>query len=159
MYAESVSAKRKMEWFGVRTLFRLVALGKPKSPDQHFDPASTLVEDRVVLFRASDFSDAIRQAEREARRYSKTTAFFNIYGQRVCLRFLRATDAYLIGDSEPGAGCEVYSSTAIVPKSVSAPRVINERMPKRTRGDWRRRQKFVDAAITADALTRFSGKP
>ena len=57
-------------------------------------PRSTLIEDRVVLFQATDFDDAIKQAKTEARRYRKATRFVNIYGQSVRLKFLSATDAF-----------------------------------------------------------------
>ena len=126
-YAELVARKRSGSWYGVRTLIRLIATGKPKRRDQHFDPDSTLVEDRVVLLRASSFKDAIQQAEKEARQYCRRTHFSNIYGQRVRLKYLGAVDAFSLSDHEPSPGCEVYSSMAIVPRSISDSKVIEER--------------------------------
>src|SRR5580658_10992429 len=75
-------AKDALDWYGTRTLFRLVATGKRNGPTKYYDANSTLVEDRIVLFRAKSFKDAIRQAEAEAKHYCKTTRFDNIYGQR-----------------------------------------------------------------------------
>jgi hypothetical protein len=81
MYPGAVPSKNKIiSWYGVRTLFRLVATGKPKWVDRYFDPASTLVEDRIVLFQAADSDDAIRQAKAEAQRYCKATRYADIYG-------------------------------------------------------------------------------
>jgi Domain of unknown function (DUF4288) len=96
MYAETVPSKKTIGWYGVRTLFRLVATGKPRWSDRNFDPSSSLVEDRIVLFQANDFDDAIKQVEAEAKRYYRATKYLNIYGQSVPLRFLGATDAFSI---------------------------------------------------------------
>jgi hypothetical protein len=153
MYADSVTAKRKTSWYGVRTLFRLVATGRPKILDKSFDPASTLVEDRVVLFKADGFESAIKQAKDEASQYCNRTRFANIYGQSVRLNFLGAVDAFAIADARPSAGCEVYSSTAIVPRSVSNSKIINERFEKRKERGVKGRYKFLDDEILTGALT------
>lgn len=147
-----MAAKKTTSWYGVRTLFRLVAIGKPKWTDRYFDPASTLVEDRVVLFQATDFDDAIHQAKAEARRYCKATRYTNIYGQRVQLRFLKAIDAFSMLDNQPRAGCEVYSSTAIVPTSVRDAGVVTRWFGKKERGAWQARNKFIHDKILTDAL-------
>ena len=153
MYADAMAAKNTTGWYGVRTLFRVVAVGKPRWTDRYFDPASTLIEDRVVLFQATDFGDAIKQAENEARRYRKATRFVNIYGQSVRLKFLGATDAFSILDDQPGTGCEVYSSTAIVPNSVRDARLVRERFGEKDSRGWQARNKFIDGRILTDALT------
>jgi len=148
-----VPSKKKTSWYGVRTLFRLLAVGKPKWTDRYFDPLSTLVEDRVVLFRAKDLDDAIRQAEEEAARYCKATRYENIYGQQVRLRFLRATDAFEMSvEGQPRSGSEVYSTSALVAKSVRDSRVIVSCWGKKERHDWRARNKFVDAEILKEML-------
>jgi hypothetical protein len=130
----------------------LVAIGKPKWTDRYFDPASTLVEDRVVLFQATDFEDAIKRADIEAQRYCKATRYKNIYGQSVQLRFLKAIDAFSMLDNEPGSGSEVYSSTAIVPTSVRDVGVVTRWFGKKERGAWQTRNKFIHGQILADAL-------
>ena len=56
----------------MRTLYRVTAEGIPKSRDRHFDPDSTLVEDRVVLFQATSFDDAIALGVKEAQAYLQT---------------------------------------------------------------------------------------
>jgi Domain of unknown function (DUF4288) len=152
MYAQGVAAKSKLAWYGVRTLFRLMAIGKPKALDRHFDPMSTLVEDRVVLFRADGFDSAIKQAEVDALHYCKRTRFVNIYGQSVRLKFLHAVDAYSLPDDELSGGCEVYSSTAISPRSVSNAVLVAERFGEQ---EYRspKRYKFMDGKILTEALT------
>ncbi len=139
-------------WYGVRTLFRLVAIGEPKWTDRYFDRAATLVEDRVVLFLATNFEDAIKQAGVEARGYCKATRYANIYGQSVQLRFLEATDAFSMHDNQPRAGVEVYSSTSIVPTSVRDAGVVTMWFGKKERGPWQARNKFIDGKILTDAL-------
>ena len=151
-YAELVARKRTDSWYGVRTLIRLTATGKPTMRDKHFDPDSTLVEDRIVLFKATSFEDAIQQAENEARQYCDAISFSNIYGQRVRLKYLGAVDAFSMLDHEPSSGCEVYSSTAIVAKSVSEARLTNERFGVRPDRGAPSRYKFLDAEILCAAL-------
>jgi hypothetical protein len=147
-----VLAKKKTGWYGIRTLFRLVAVGKPKWTDRHFDPGSTLVEDRVVLFQATNPVDAVRQAEAEAKRYCKATRYQNIYGQRVRLKFLGATDAFSMFDNTPGAGSEVYSTTAIVPNSIRDSRVVTMWWGKQERHGRQARNKFIHGKILTEAL-------
>jgi Domain of unknown function (DUF4288) len=84
-----VGAKSKKAWYGVRTLYRLAAEGAPKSRGGRYDPESTLIEDRIVVFQATTFDNAVAQAIKEARSYCKRTRFVNIYGQEVRMRFLR----------------------------------------------------------------------
>jgi hypothetical protein len=137
----------------VRTLIRIVASGQPKMPDEHFDPQSTLVEDRVVLFVADSFEDAVRQGEAEARRYCRDNQIVNVYGQRVHLRYLKVADAFRI-DQEPVAGAEVYSSLALVPSVVSRSTLIKTRFGNVPPAGARSRYKFIDAQILAEAMKR-----
>jgi hypothetical protein len=121
-----------------------VAIGKPKAIDRHFDPMSTVVEDRVVLFRADNFDSAIKQAEVEALDYCNRTRFVNIYGQSVRLKFLGAVNAYSLPEDELSAGCEVYSATAITPRSVSNVKLVAELGGGRA---WRKPLQFMDGEI------------
>lgn len=157
-YAERVPEKPTGSWYGVRTLIRLIATGKPTLRDRHFDAGSTLVEDRVVLFRATSFEDAIEQAETEARQYCQAISFRNIYGQRVRLKYLGAVDAFSMLDHHPAPGCEVYSSTALVPKSVSDSSVCKERFGKQPERGARSRFKFLDVEIISEALQTAKGR-
>jgi Domain of unknown function (DUF4288) len=121
-------AIRPKAWYGVRTLYRLAAEGEPKSRDEHYDPESTLIEDRIVVFQATSFDNAIAQATKEARLYCKRTRFVNIYGQKVRMRFLDACDAFEMFDRKLGAASEVYSSTALMRAGVSDSVVVKRRL-------------------------------
>jgi len=145
----------KKAWYGVRTLYRVTAGGRPKSRDKHFDPESTLIEDRVVLFQATSFDDAIAQAIKEASTYCKQIRYVNPYGQKVRMRFLDAYDAYAISempDRKSGAGSEVYSLTELVRASVSDSVVIKKRLGGQASLGTVARWKFVNAHIVREAL-------
>jgi len=145
----------KKTWYGVRTLYRVTAEGKPKLRGDHFDPEATLIEDRVVLFQATSFDDAVAQAIREARTYCKGISFVNPYGQKVQMRFLEACDAHEISEMparKPGAGSEVYSLTELVRASVSDSAVVKKRMGGQASLGTVARWKFVNARIVREAL-------
>ena len=142
-----MATKKKLGWYGVRTLVRVVASGKPKMVDKNFDPNATLLEDRVVLFQADSFESAIKQAKDEAQRYCKSIEFVNIYGQKVRLKFLKTADAFSLMDQEPSAGCEVYSSTVLVPESVSNADLLVGRLGKAEKGGSAARLKFIPGEL------------
>jgi hypothetical protein len=89
-----VNTKPKKAWYGVRTLYRVSAEGKPKLRDRYFDPESTLIEDRIVLFQAIGFDGAIAQGIKEARSYCRQVRSQNVYGQKRRMRLLDACDAF-----------------------------------------------------------------
>ncbi len=70
------------KWFGVKTLYRSDATGRRKVTHPNYDPKTTLVEERIVLFRARTGQEAIRKAELEAREYARLS-HTNSFGQRV----------------------------------------------------------------------------
>jgi len=113
------------KWYGVRTLYRESASGKPKGLDSHFSPEASFVEERVVVFRARSFAEAITKAEKEAKTYAAETDHRNRYGQRVRCRYLGYCDAYHLFDDEIEAGVEVYSSTEIIPRTVPDDTIID----------------------------------
>ena len=116
----------RTSWYGVKTLFRTVAVGKPIARDSAFDASVSLVEERVVLFNARGFDAAIVAAEKEARAYA-SRRHVNPYGQKVVTRYLGACDAFELFDT-PGALAEVFSTTEVVPKRVSNQAVIDQRI-------------------------------
>jgi hypothetical protein len=116
----------RTRWFGVKTLFRTAAAGKPLATDKAYDPRMTLVEERVVLFRARGFGQAIRAAEREAVSYARHR-HVNPYGQRVVTRYLGACDAFELFDP-PGSRKEVFSATEIVSKRVGDKAVMRQHL-------------------------------
>jgi hypothetical protein len=111
-----------------------------------------LVEDRIVLFQASGFDDAITQGEKEARSYIKETKFVNIYGQPVQLRYLGACDTYQISDKKIAAGSEVYSLTELVGSSVSDSAVVTRHLGEDSSARGPKRHKFVAGDILRKVL-------
>ena len=119
--------RKQLSWFGVKTLHRVEAVGRPVARDIHFDPSLTLVEERVVLVRARNHADAIRKAEREARRYAAFLTWRNPYGQRLKQRYLGACNSFELFDP-PRGGTEVYSDTFLAEKSVPDRKLIANRV-------------------------------
>lgn len=116
--------KPQKAWYGVRTPYRVTAEGEPKSRGRLFDSQATLIEDRVVLFQADGFDDALAQAAKEARAYCRQVKFNSACGQSVRMRLPNLCDAYEImemTDGPPTAGWEVYSSAGTVSDSVQVP--------------------------------------
>ncbi|MDW5330634.1 DUF4288 domain-containing protein [Plantactinospora sp. KLBMP9567] len=75
-------------WFSARCIFRLGS-----------DPASQLYEERLTLWRAEDFDQAIALAEAEALGYA---------AEQPDMTFAGLVQAYRLFD-EPGHGAEVFS--------------------------------------------------
>jgi len=117
---------RKAAWYGVKTLFRTAAVGRSMARDAAYDARMSLVEERVVLFKARSFTGAIRAAESEARRYARRR-HVNPYGQRVVTRYLGACNAFELFET-PGVRAEVFSMTEVVPKRVSDRTVVDRRL-------------------------------
>jgi len=131
----------------VKTVYRTTAQGRPRSIDKHYDPNVTMVEERVLVFRAPSFHQAIRVAEREAREYARGQRT-NLYGQRVSTKYLGACDAFeLYGP--PGDGSEVYSRTELVSRRKRDRQVADTLLgaEERDRAHATRR-KFLDREIT-----------
>ena len=115
-----------------------------------------MLEERIVVFRARSFDDAIRKGELEAEAYAKAretraggkrrSENRNPYHQRLSTRFLGALDAFELFEP-PGAGVEVFSSTSLVPKAVSNSALVNARFgqEERHRGA---RTKFLDGQLS-----------
>ena len=106
-----------LKWFGVRSIYKLRALGKPKKIDKDYNPDVFLFEDRVVLFRAKDFDSAIRKAKKEAKCYVSDT-FINVYTQKVITTQIGVFDAFEIFEI-PGHGKEVYSMTRLIKRRLT----------------------------------------
>ena len=82
----------KQDWYSAKTIYKhqRVENGKPK----------TWFEERVVLFRATNFDDAITKAEAEAAIYCGTR------GNTIYLGFV---DVFHLFDEKVGSGTEVFS--------------------------------------------------
>ena len=143
-------------WYGVKTVFRKVAVGRPSARDSAFDRTVSLVEERVVLFKARNFDKAVRAAEKEARAYARRR-YVNPYGQRVVMRYLGACDAFELFDT-PGATAEVFSTTEVVPKRISNRAIIDQRLGKHVnkRLDKRRRRNILNREYEAAVPSKWS---
>lgn len=138
-------------WYGVKTLFRTRTVGRPRNVDANYDREATLVEERVVLFRARNFDEAIDKAEAEAKQYVAGTPR-NRYGQRIRQQYLGCCEAFMMFD-DPGAGCEVFSSTQLVPESVSDAKLAAAFVDDEPRPNPKR-TKFFNAELHLPAATR-----
>src|SRR5689334_15037170 len=125
MKATKRKPQAKTSWYGVKTLFRTAARGKPTSRGQAYDPDVSLIEERVVLFKARGFDAAMRAAEKEARSYARAR-HINVYGKEVVTRYLGACDAFELFDA-PNVLVEVFSTTDVVSKRISDRSVVNAR--------------------------------
>jgi hypothetical protein len=111
------------KWFGVRTLYRIEAKGRPVGRDANYSPSMTLVEERVVVLKARSVQEAIQKAEADARRYAGDCRHRNPYGQRVRTRYVGYCDAYRAGRGI-ASGAEVFSASEVVPRRVSDRAVV-----------------------------------
>ncbi|HEY2322591.1 MAG TPA: DUF4288 domain-containing protein [Thermoanaerobaculia bacterium] len=134
-----------MKWYGVKTLFRTRAVGRPRATDRYFDPRMTLVEERVVVYRARSFDDAIVKAEKDAHAYAKTT-HENPYGQTVRMTCLGCFDAYeLVDPLSCESGFEVYSRTEVVPTTETDAAVRRRLLGHETEAQTKRRRNVLNA--------------
>ncbi|MGI5864599.1 MAG: DUF4288 domain-containing protein [Myxococcales bacterium] len=104
-------------WYGVKTIYRIEAAGRPKGADEDYDPEATMFEERIVLVQASSLQGAIEKAERDAREYAEGFEHENPYGQKVRCRYLGEYDVFEML-TKPADRVEVYSRTELVSKKV-----------------------------------------
>lgn len=151
MYNRAMTRELRREWYSVRSLVRVVAIGTPRQTGTDFNAESTLVEERIVLFQADGLDDALNRAREEAKEYCKRT-YRNIYGQRVRLKSIAVLDAFRLLADNPGERAEVYSSTELVDRSVSNAALIQSRRGSEGRKHSRDRYPFLDANILKPTL-------
>ncbi len=139
------------KWYGVKTLHRAAASGRPLAKDRDYSRGVSLVEERIVVLKARSFKEAIRKAEFEAKRYSTSCRHRNPYGQRVRSRYLGFYDAYLI-DDPPANGSEVYSETEVVPRDVPDRAIITRMIGREESARvYRSRRNVLDIAFQRPA--------
>ena len=137
-----------LRWFGVKTLFRTRARGSPRVIDKDFDPDVESVEERIVLFRARSFDEAIARAEAEARGYA-ADAHRNPYGQKVVTEYLGTCDAFWLFEP-PDSGVEVFSEMTLVPSGESRRALVDRWFGTPERKGSRRYVKFLDRQLFGD---------
>lgn len=139
------------KWYGVKTLHRTQASGRPLGTDKAYSRNMTLVEERVVILRARSFDEALRRGESEAREYARECWHRNPYGQAVRSRYLGYCDVYLLDDA-PGNGTEVYSTTEVFPRKQSDDTVCRRLIGrKEPRTMYQSRRNVFDIAFDAPA--------
>lgn len=79
-------------WYAARCVFRWLDV-TPETPGHH------LYEERIVLFRAESFEEALRRAEDEARDYASS----------LDMEFLKCVDIFHLFDRKIGDRTEVFS--------------------------------------------------
>jgi len=134
------------KWFGVKTLFRWEAIGKPKSIDDNYDEA-TLVEEQIVSIKARNFNEAIKKGEKEAK--ENLSEYRNFYGQKVKQRYLEVCDAFELFDEPNENGVEVFSLIETVSHKVEDSVLIENKFGKEQSAEsfTRKREKFWDAEL------------
>lgn len=139
-------------WFGVKTVYRTTAKGKPHGTDRFYDPDFSLVEERVVLFRARNQPEAMKRAEREAQAYAAQLRTRNPYGQQLVTRYLGAMDCYGMFDDLDGSGSEVFSSTQVVSRRTPDRKIVSSVLrPDESKKDEARRRNALDISMNKPA--------
>lgn len=108
----------KEKWYTLKTIYKISSSGKPKRGIKNYDSDIVLIEERIILLKASNVDKAIEKAEKEAEAYAKSTKFYNPFGQKVITKYLGICDAFELFD-EPVENNEVFSSTRILNKKTS----------------------------------------
>lgn len=115
----SGARRNPWKWFGVKTLYRTIADGRPQGTDCWYDPDFSLVEERIVLFRARSSEEAMKRAEHDAVMYADRVQTRNPYGQSIITRYLGVMDCFELFDDLDGSGTEVFSRTEVVSRKTS----------------------------------------
>jgi len=146
-----------LKWFGVKVLVRTDAVGEPRARNSHFDSEGALVEERIVIVRATTADRAGEQAKRIAGKEARLR-YKNVYGQDVRLRVLKSWRSYELFEP-PSQGAEVFSDTHRVPKAMTE-RAISSRFlsGKMDRAAQRQRATFIAAELT-EAFRSPANKP
>jgi hypothetical protein len=140
----------------------LVAFGKPKNPGANYVADATLVEERIVLFKARSVEEVRRKAEKEGKTYARSIHITNGYGQKVKSRMLKGVDIYELFDS-PSASVEVFSTTEEIDASVPDEQVwerligLGEALDQQE-DPWPR-FKFIDVKVIRLMLDHFQNSP
>ena len=135
------------KWYGVKTLTRWEAIGKPKSIDENYDEDATLLEERVVLIKARNLDEAIKKGEKEAKR--NLSEYENFYGQKVKLRYLESCDAFELFEEPNENGVEVFSLIETASKKIKDSALVDNKFGKNQSPESfaRKRGKFWNAEL------------
>ncbi|MCU1368947.1 MAG: hypothetical protein JWO77_141 [Ilumatobacteraceae bacterium] len=88
----------EIRWYAVRTLFRAVETPEAALPD--LAEGESAYEERITLWQATSFEEAIARAEEEAAEYAE---FLNVE------HVSEFAQAYHVADVPPRDGSEIFS--------------------------------------------------
>ena len=129
-------------WYGVRTVFRLRAHGKPDRHDPGYDAKATLVEERIVVVRGRNEAEALVKANVKGRMHARRS-HVNPYGQRVRTAYMGIADIspLYVDPTLPG---EVFWTTYVVPSTVTDAQLWRRIVPPNVAKELRVRRKFLN---------------
>lgn len=110
-----------MDWYSFCGVFKWEIIGAAGD----VRPDGAIVEERIVLFYAASFDEAIRLGEAEAEAYTRDT-WPNSSGDTVRKRYLGVCNVFAMKAS-PAEGVEAYSRLLLRP-STEADDVVIERL-------------------------------
>lgn len=148
--AKQIGGRSSWKWYGVRSLYRSVALGEPRNPDASYIPSATLVEERIVLIKARSGKEALRKAKKEGKAYTRSAPVTNCYGQKVRTRRLKGLEAYELFEY-PSSGAEVFSAMEEIDSSIPDERICQRPIgcgePTEQQENFWRRFKFIHVRV------------
>ncbi len=103
-------------WFGARTAFSYRVEGNASAP--------RVFEQRVVVFRAPTFEEAMVLSEKEADSYARRMSVRNSDGEEVRVEYLGYCNVFEIGDALED-GVEVHSQLTVHPTHVAEDELLN----------------------------------
>lgn len=130
--------------FAIKTFYRTYAEGRPCLPDRFFDPDLTLVEERILLFKAQTKLEAIKKAEKDANDFAARIKFKNHYEQDVETKYLGFYDIFEIKDSMADKA-ELFVKTSLVSKNIPNSKIKHLYVSKEERDLLQsKRKKFLN---------------
>jgi len=132
------------QWFAVKTLYRSETVERPENPDRFYDPDMTLLEERVLLIKASGRGEALSKAEREARDYAAKTHCVNPYSQTVRTVYLGDCEIYELTGT-PADKTEIFTTTRLISKRVPDHKIKHIYLGRHERAPAQsKRKKFIN---------------
>ena len=119
-----------VKWFAVKTLYRSKARGRPEKPDLRYDPDATLLEERLLLIKAKNTTEAISKAERDAKDYAQKASCTNPYNQEIVTYYIGYYDIFELS-VPPADKVEVFSMTRLISQRIPDKRLMHIYIGKR----------------------------
>ena len=133
--------------FSVKTIYRILASGKPKITDENYREDLDLIQERIVTIKARNFDEAISIGEKEAIKYASETEYLNPYGQSIRQEYIGSIDAFEPFESI-SANVEVFSTTYLIESSINNDEITDNIMGKFYQNDKKIRTKFINSEFS-----------